>query len=156
MRTIGLGTSRSRPRYEALVLDTAAFLARLQLSLYGIDMVTTPRVVEEVKDLESRLGLEISFEVSRVRVEKPSRESIELAKRVAREVGVLERLSETDLEVLALALEMRNRGVRVAIATDDYSVQNAAAYAGIGFIPIKTRGIESVKRFKRRSFEASL
>ena len=92
------------------MLDTAAFLARLQLSLYGVELVTTPSVIEEVRDFESRLGLEISLEVSRVSVEEPSRDSIEVARRAASELGVMERLSRTDLEVLALALDKARSG----------------------------------------------
>jgi len=136
------------------VLDTAAFLARLQLSLYGVELVTTPSVIEEVRDFESRLGLEISLEVSRVSVEEPSRDSIEVARRAASELGALEKLSRTDVDVLALAIDKARSGLEVAIATDDYSLQNVASYLGLAFLPVKTRGISSVRVFKRRSSSA--
>ncbi|NPA96128.1 MAG: DNA-binding protein [Crenarchaeota archaeon] len=136
------------------MLDTAAFLARLQLSLYGVELVTTPSVIEEVRDFESRLGLEISLEVSRVSVEEPSRDSIEVARRAASELGALEKLSRTDVDVLALAIDKARSGLEVAIATDDYSLQNVASYLGLAFLPVKTRGISSVRVFKRRSSSA--
>ena len=156
MLTTGCATLRSsgsRPT-RIIVLDTAAFLARLQLSLYGVELVTTPSVIEEVKDFESRLGLELSLEVSRVSVEEPSAEAIDRARRAASELGVLERLSRTDLEVLALALDKARSGAEVAIATDDYSVQNVATYLGLRFLPIKTRGIDRIRVFKRKSSSA--
>ncbi len=151
---IGLGMLRSK--YDILVLDTAAFIARLQLAIYGVEMVTTPSVVEEVKDLESRSGLEYSLDLHRVKIENPSDEFVRTAKEIAERLGVSHRLSKTDFEVVALALEKASKGLKVAVVTDDYCVQNVVAYSGIEFIPVKTMGIKGVKTFKRKSSLASL
>ena len=118
------------------VIDTAIFIQ-------GIDVegFTTPKVVEEVKDPESRLFLEGLISAGKVRVLVPSKESIEAVKEAARRTGELEELSEADVEVLALAYELK-----ATILTDDYNLQNIAKTLGISFKTLK-RGIKRVIRW---------
>jgi UPF0271 protein len=59
-------------------------------------------------------------------IRDPSRESIDDVARVAIEIGDLPKLSEADLAVLALALELSSEGYEVTVISDDYSVQNVA------------------------------
>jgi rRNA maturation endonuclease Nob1 len=61
--------------------------------------------------------------------------------RKASEVGDSYFLSETDLQLLALAIELKERGLSPLIATDDYSIQNVAKQLGIEFAPLATFGI---------------
>ena len=97
---------------RAFVLDTAAFLSGLPLALAEECIYTTPDVIEEVRDQESRTRLEISLESKRVLVVEPS-------KKTAVSVDV-KGLSPTDLSVLYLALECKMQGVReVVMVTDD-------------------------------------
>ncbi|EEB72999.1 type II toxin-antitoxin system VapC family toxin [Thermococcus sp. AM4] len=118
------------------VIDAAIFIQ-------GIDVegFTTPKVVEEVKDPESRLFLEGLISAGKVRVLVPSKESIEAVKEAARRTGELEELSEADVEVLALAYELK-----ATILTDDYNLQNIAKTLGISFKTLK-RGIKRVIRW---------
>ena len=118
------------------VIDTAIFIQ-------GIDVegFTTPKVVEEVKDPESRLFLEGLISAGKVRVLVPSKESVEAVKEAARRTGELEELSEADVEVLALAYELK-----ATLLTDDYNLQNIAKTLGIPFRTLK-RGIKRVIRW---------
>ncbi len=118
------------------VIDTAIFIQ-------GVDVegVTTPKVVEEVKDPESKLFLEGLISAGKVRVLAPSRESIEAVKDAAKKTGELNELSEADVEVLALAYELKG-----VLFTDDYNLQNIAKTLGIEFRTLK-RGIKRVIRW---------
>ncbi len=118
------------------VIDTAIFIQ-------GVDVegVTTPKVVEEVKDPESKLFLEGLISAGKVRVLAPSRESIEAIKDAARRTGELNELSEADLEILALAYEIKG-----ILFTDDYNLQNIAKTLGLEFRTLKL-GIKRVIRW---------
>ena len=118
------------------VIDAAIFIQ-------GVDVegVTSPKVVEEVKDPESRLFLEGLISAGKVRVLSPSRESIEAVKDAARRTGELNELSEADVEILALAYELGG-----VLLTDDYNLQNIARTLGVEFKTLK-RGIKRVIRW---------
>jgi UPF0271 protein len=120
---------------DGLVVDTGAIMAGLPLRLPGVHL-TTPSVVGEVRDRDSRRLLEDALSYGRLEVAEPSPEAVEEARRAARRAGVLGRLSPTDLEVLALAIEAGR-----PLATDDYALQLAALEAGVGFVRIRYRGV---------------
>ncbi|AHL22640.1 type II toxin-antitoxin system VapC family toxin [Thermococcus nautili] len=118
------------------VIDAAIFIQ-------GIDVegFTTPKVVEEVKDSESKLFLEGLISAGKVKVLVPSKESVEAVMEAARRTGELNELSEADVEVLALAYELK-----ATLLTDDYNLQNIARTLGIPFKTLK-RGIKRVIRW---------
>ncbi len=118
------------------VIDSAIFIQ-------GVDVegVTTPKVVEEVKDPESRLFLEGLISAGKVRILVPSEESIKAVKEASRKTGELGELSDADIEVLALAYELNG-----ILFTDDYNLQNIAKTLGIEFKTLK-RGIKRVIRW---------
>jgi len=60
-------------------------------------------------------------------------------KQAAKGTGDAARLSKTDTEVLALALELK-----AAVATDDYSIQNLASVLGVEYLPMNMKGISKV------------
>ena len=115
------------------VIDSAFFIQ-------GVDLkgVTTPKIVEEVKDPESRLFLEGLISAGKVRVLMPSNEAIEAVREAARRTGELGELSEADIEILALAYELNG-----VLLTDDYNLQNIAKTLGIDFKTLKS-GIKRV------------
>jgi len=118
------------------VIDAAIFIQGMD-----VEGFTTPKVVEEVKDPESRLFLEGLINAGKVKVLVPSKESVEAVKEAARRTGELEELSKADIEVLALAYELK-----ATLLTDDYNLQNIARTLGIPFKTLK-RGIKRVIRW---------
>ncbi|MEO2152152.1 MAG: type II toxin-antitoxin system VapC family toxin [Thermococcus sp.] len=118
------------------VIDTAIFIQGMD-----VEGFTTPKVVEEVRDPESRLFLEGLISAGKVKVLVPSKESIEAVMEAARRTGELNELSEADVEVLALAYELK-----ATLLTDDYNLQNIARTLGIPFKTLK-RGIKRVIRW---------
>ncbi|MCD6559027.1 hypothetical protein DRN43_02960 [Thermococci archaeon] len=120
-----------------LVIDAAIFIQ-------GIDVegVTTPKVVEEVRDRESKIFLESLVSSGKVRIMMPAGESVEFVKSKAIETGELEELSDADIEVLALAYELK-----ATLFTDDYNLQNIARFLGLEFKTLK-RGIKKAIKWR--------
>lgn len=128
------------------VLDTTAFIAKLPLyAPQDYEMYTTRQVLEEVRDKDSLAGLELVLSINRIQVVSPSHKYVVRVRAEAVRHGLHTSLSETDVTVLALALELREESkADVAIVTDDYTVQNMAKLLGLDFTPLRTRGIKSV------------
>ena len=128
---------------KGLVLDTSALF-------YGKDLppdhelVISPGVVREL----TRHGMADRLEMllaTRVKILNPSKRS--LAKVVAKgeETGDSRRLSSTDKEILALAMELGYE-----IVSDDYSVQNLARVLGVPFRTFDQKGIKKVIEWEAR------
>ncbi len=128
------------------VLDTAALITKIILQI-PTKQYTVAEVLDEVRDEESRKALRIALEAGKLSIMKPSEESLRKVREVAREIGELPNLSNTDLAVAALALDFKSRGLEPVIYTDDYSLQNLAKSLGIEFHPIRTRGIVEKRKY---------
>lgn len=108
------------------VLDTSAFI-------YGTipgdgEIVTTPGVYGEVKDEQSRLRLEM---LHGLQVVPPDDAFVQTVTQLAEATGDDQRLSRTDRDLLAVALQEKAAGKDVELLSDDYSVQNIARKAGV-------------------------
>jgi len=82
-----------------------------------------------------------AIESGKLRVKAPSRTFLRGVKESSKTVGDVLFLSEVDLQVLALALELKGRGYIPLIVTDDYSIQNVANQVGVEFASLMTFGI---------------
>ncbi len=124
---------------EVHVIDSSAIFQRK--AVYK-NMVTVPEVVAEILDEASALY----FSVKNLRVEEASPESVEEVRMAARKTGDIHKLSETDIKVLAKAVDEIKKGNEVVLVTDDYAIQNVAMSLGIKFDGILHRQIS--KEFK--------
>ncbi len=113
-----------------VVLDASgilnAFGFRFDRTFY-----TTHSVIDEIKDLRSKSLVETGIESGRLKVIAPGDEAIELVKNAARKLKLEKRLSKTDIEVLALALELKEE-----LWTDDKPMARVAKSLGIKVEPI--------------------
>lgn len=123
------------------VLDTSALF-----SMQGLPSdarcFTTPGVLRELKkhgDKRAELWGDM------LTVSEPTSSSLRKVREASSRTGDSTRLSPTDIEVLALALELNAQ-----VFSDDYSLQNVAAYLGIPFRPIGLKGIDDVRRWRWR------
>lgn len=89
---------------QTVVLDTNVFLRRMTFWEIGELFVTTPGVMAEVCDPESQLW--ISNLPVTITVNTPSKVSVGRVRAFARATGDLTSLSEEDIEVIALALDL--------------------------------------------------
>ena len=82
-----------------------------------------------------------AVENRRLMVRTPRSSFLREVKEASRRVGDVRYLSEVDLQVLALALELKSTGLSPFIVTDDYSIQNVANKIGVNFTSLMTYGI---------------
>jgi UPF0271 protein len=130
------------------VLDTSAVIAGLVPGLADIEQVTIPEVLEEAHDLSSRLELETAVTAGKVRVAEPSGGALAKVEAKAGETG--DRVSGTDIRLLALALDLLEANKNPELVTDDYAIQNLASLFGISYRKIAMPGITKVLKWRMK------
>ena len=82
-----------------------------------------------------------AVENRKLRVIKPKISFLRKIKEASESVGDVRYLSEADMQILALALELKSADLDPLIVTDDYSIQNVANQIGVNFASLVTYGI---------------
>jgi UPF0271 protein len=133
-----------------MVLDTSAFLAGFDPFSVSEDQATVPKVEDEIRSNSMTwLRFKTAVENGKVTIKAPSEDFWDKAKASANKVGDSFFLSETDLQLLALALELKSQGYNPQIVTDDYSIQNVSTQLGIEFVSLATFGIRRLLEWIR-------
>lgn len=132
----------NRTNKRAVVIDTSALIAGFDPFSVSEELYTVPTVRDEILDnTMSSFRFKTAVENGQLRIRKPEKTFLESIRTSASTIGDAFFLSETDMQILALALELKTHGCSPLIATDDYSIQNVANEMGISFIPLSTFGI---------------
>jgi len=127
---------------KVYVLDTSAVIAGFVPGLADVEQVTVQEVLEEARDLCSKLEFETAVTAGKVSVAEPSEESM---LRVREKVGQTgDRVSGVDIKLLALALDLQLAGKGPELVTDDYGIQNLASLFGISYSRVAMPGIKEV------------
>jgi UPF0271 protein len=122
-----------------VVLDTSAIIYLNDFRKFD-EILIVQEVIEEVKDKISSMKLSgLKFKIV-----EPYKTSIEEIKKVAKVTGDLEKLSATDIKVLALAKEKNS-----TIISDDRCVQNIAEKLNIKYISIFNKKITNLITWKK-------
>lgn len=130
------------------VLDSSAIINYLnRYYAPGLQLYTTNSVLIEVKSLLSQLRLEYLLSRGELRVRDPSKDAINKVKEIAQYTGDLFKLSRTDIDVIALALDLRKLGFKVIIVTDDYAIMNLASKLSI---PFKSALMSPISEYRER------
>ncbi|MEM3824219.1 MAG: hypothetical protein QXH87_04725 [Candidatus Bathyarchaeia archaeon] len=125
-----------------IVLDASAFAAGFDPFSVSEAQYTVPLVKEEVKGSAfAKVRLKTAIEQGKIVVKKPEKQFLDSVKVSATVIGDKVFLSETDIQILALALQLKSEGYNPVIASDDYSIQNVANRMQIEFAPLATFGI---------------
>jgi UPF0271 protein len=122
-----------------VVLDTSAIIYLNDFRSFD-KIFTTQGVIREIKDKISSLklaGIDL-------KVVEPSIKKINQVKNVARKTGDLEKLSQTDVEILALAKEMN-----AVIISDDRNIQNVAEKMNLKYISIFSKRISKLITWRK-------
>jgi len=125
-----------------LVLDTSAFIA-------GFDPLSIIDDVYSVGAVEGELAsgslpwvrFKTAVDNWKLKLKTPKTAFLDRVRESSRDVGDMFFLSDVDLQVLALALELKSTGNEPLIVTDDYSIQNVANQLRLEFAPLMTFGI---------------
>jgi len=133
---------------KAVVLDASAFIAGLDPLSLDCSAFTVPGVKSELSPGSmSALRLKMAEESGKLIVRQPGEEALRKAREASALMGDAIALSEIDLELIALAIELKEEGYEPVIATDDYAIQNVATEVGVGFAPLGTFGIREELRW---------
>ena len=131
------------------LIDAAAVLNSPGFSFSQGNFVTSPLVFDELRDLRSRHLAENALKNGLIRLEEAPPKAIAEIRALASEKG-FSKLSEADVSLLALALELKQRKESFVLLTDDYSVQNFCKLLKIGFDSVIRGKIEKTISFKKR------
>jgi len=127
---------------RVIVLDTSAFVAGFDPFSVKEEQYTVPMVKEEIIGSSMIcVRFKTAVESGKLKIKSPKKNFLDKVKTSATLVGDTFFLSEVDIQVLALALELKTYGYFPMIATDDYSIQNVANQMGIEFASLATFGI---------------
>jgi len=129
-------------RKRVIVPDTSAFIAGFDPFSISGEEYAVPMVREEIDENSmSWVRFKTAIDSGKLKMKTPDKFFMEEAKASATTVGDAFFLSDADLQVLALALELKSHGYSPLIVTDDYSIQNVANQMGIEFASLATFGI---------------
>lgn len=111
-----------------LVLDATAFIRLDFPLLQTIDALfyTTPGVMSELKDSKSRMNLDVLKYSNKLKLNSPQNELIEELKKRIQLIDPQTTLSQVDIEVLALTLQLKG-----SLVSNDLNLQNAAVHLNI-------------------------
>ena len=123
------------------ILDTSALIN------WPIDALNGGFVVSGQRSEVERIAPErmLSIETAEVKWISPSPESVQESAAIARKTGDLDGLSETDLHLLALAIELGGH-----MHTDDYRLQNLCNSVGVSWSPVVSEGIKETWNWEIR------
>jgi len=124
------------------VLDSSALIGGYNPNLVNAHHFITPDTFEEVTDEHSRTTLNMAISNDVLKIRTPTQVSIKSVENAAKTTGDIAALSSIDIQILALALDLKTENQNPIIITDDYSLQNAAKTLGIPFKTIIREGIK--------------
>jgi len=123
-----------------VILDTSSLIYLSDFRRFD-EIFTVSSVLGEVKD--SVTAMKVSG--LKFKVVEPKKETINKVRKVAKTTNDLERLSKTDIEVLAGAIEND-----CVIISDDRNIQNVAEKMGIKYISIFSKKITKLITWKKQ------
>jgi len=129
---------------KVYVLDSSSLMYGINLSVMCEDAEVwiTYSILEEVKDKHQRELVEALILSGRVKVKEVPKSYMKVVDEVSMRVGEYGSLSDTDRELIALAMYAKNEGLKPVVYTDDYSIQNVLSYLGLEYSHFGTEGIK--------------
>lgn len=123
-------------------MDTCAFIAGFDPLSVDEEQYSVPTVKDELfSNSLPWMRFNMAAESGKLKVKIPSENFLARVKEASKTIGDVLFLSDVDIQVLALALELKNTSHDPLIVTDDYSIQNVANQIGVKFAPLITFGI---------------
>jgi len=128
---------------RAVILDTTAFIAGVSASGLHDEVYSVPDVEKELtKNSIAKLRFNTAIRTGRLKLREPSAHALNVAREVSKEVGDLLFLSDADMKILALAVQLKEEGYTPTIITDDYSIQNVAKKLAVNYASVTIYGIK--------------
>jgi UPF0271 protein len=129
---------------QVFIIDTSAILSGKPIEIQNGIMLTASGVSDELSPGGRDYQIFQLLQGKGLRIQTPTKQSLGLVKKSAKETGDDQRLSSADLEILALALDVNaDDGSEAMILTDDYSIQNVAVALHLKFQGFSQKEITS-------------
>ncbi|HEX2473046.1 MAG TPA: hypothetical protein VHJ59_09870 [Nitrososphaera sp.] len=124
-------------------LDAGAFYSGVVFLSSALRYCTTHAVLDEVKHIKKSHGaIEALIESNTLQIVNSDRKSIQKVVAAARETGDYVKLSEADISIIALALQLE-----IVLVTDDFAVANVATTLKIPVKSVASKGITHTRRW---------
>jgi UPF0271 protein len=124
-------------------LDAGAFYTGFIFLSSGYLYYTTQPVFDEVKHIKRSHGaIEALIESNTLQILNSDRKSIEKVVAAARNTGDYAKLSDADISIIALALQLE-----IVLVTNDYAVANVATTLKIPVNSVASKGITHTRRW---------
>ncbi len=125
------------------VLDSTAFYAGIPFSS-NEPSYTTSLVYNEIEHIKKdHSAIQILIETKRLMICDPEHQFVITANNAAKKSGDIPNLSDEDISIIALSLQLN-----AELVTDDFAISNVAKNLGIKVIPVMTNGIKNVITWK--------
>jgi endoribonuclease Nob1 len=135
-----LDSENSAFRYA---LDAGAFYSGIIFLSSSLQYCTTQAILDEVKHIKKSHGaIEALIESNTLQILNSDRESIQNVVAAARKTGDYAKLSEADISIIALALQLG-----IMLVTNDYAVANVATTLKIPVKSVAGKGITHTRRW---------
>ena len=129
------------------ILDSTAFLEKYSDAFMDKACATSYGVLDEMKEPYAKIRFDM-LQRAGLSVLAAGDDSL---KSVGDKVKITgDKLSDTDISVIALALDFISKGKKVVIVTDDYGIQNVAKSLDVKFMPVSQKGISRSLVWGRR------
>ena len=121
------------------VLDSTAFYAGIPFSS-NEPSYTTSLVYNEIEHIKKdHSAIQILIETKRLMICDPEHQFVITANNAAKKSGDIPNLSDEDISIIALSLQLN-----AELVTDDFAISNVAKNLNIKVIPVMTNGIKNV------------
>jgi endoribonuclease Nob1 len=135
-----LDSENSAFRYA---LDAGAFYSGVVFLSSALQYCTTHAVLDEVRHIKKSHGaIEALIESNTLQIVNSDRESIQKVVAAARKTGDYAKLSEADISIVALALQLG-----IILVTNDYAAANVATTLKIPVKSVAGKGIRHTRRW---------
>ena len=125
-----------------IVIDTSAFIAGLDPHSVSIEQYSVPTVRSELLEGSMpRVRFNAAVDSGKLKLMEPNPDFLAKVIEISKSVGDVLYLSEVDLQVLALALQLKSSDYDPMVVTDDYSIQNVANRMSTRFVSLINFGI---------------
>ena len=132
-----------------LLIDAGAVINSASFSFdKGKQYVTTPLVDSEFRDFKARLLVQQASDEGLLSIAEPKKEFVKKAEKKLLETN--SKVSNADISVFALALQLKHAKKKFMVLTDDYSVQNALLGEKINFEDILRGKIKKHVTFRKK------
>jgi rRNA maturation endonuclease Nob1 len=135
--------------YDIAVFDTNIFLLGIDFNVLPFGkIITSPKIIEEIKEGYKNRNIwnkiEAARENQKLQIKLPAPNYVKKVKFESKKTGDFNALSEPDVKLIALMLDLMNSGTQnITLFTNDYSMQNLCSELQIPFSPLLRKGIKS-------------